>query len=161
MKQYASGQPAIRVICIGRMLRGDDALGLLAGQQLQQLYPELSVMSCDGEAGGLSSLLQGTRRVLLLDALSWGLAPGTLIELDPLNDPLPPEWRLSPHSFGLAEGLALAEVLGELPRTLRILGLQAGSFEADTGLTPAVAEAIPSLLQRAVAILETWRQEIL
>ncbi|MEZ0372580.1 MAG: hydrogenase maturation protease [Candidatus Sericytochromatia bacterium] len=149
----------LRVIGLGQLLRGDDALGLLAAQQLQQQFPGLEVLCCGGEASELYYALLGAERVLLLDALQAGKTVGTLIELDPRVSPLPQEWCTSTHAFGLTQALALAETLEDLPPWVRILGLQAGSFALGSGLTSAVAAAMPQLLARATAIITEWRQD--
>ena len=146
MKQFT-------VIGIGRMNRGDDALGLLALQQLQILHPSLNAYFCNGGVTDLFEHMRNLDRLLVLMALEADQAVGTLVEYDPRSRLLPQHWSESPRTFGLSAALSLSAGLGEGPAQVRILGLVAGSFEEAAGLTPAVACALPELLRRASDLL--------
>ena len=96
----------------------------------------------DGPAGGsfdslftdrpgldLLPALRDRDHVVVLDAMRGGGAPGTVRRLDRRELALL-ERRLSSHSLGVADMLALGERLGELPPRLDIIGIEAGPLDA-------------------------------
>jgi hydrogenase maturation protease len=95
-------------------------------------------------------------RLLLLDAIKAGRAPGTQVEL--VDDAIPRLFatKLSPHEIDLREVLALAELRGTLPAQVVALGAEPERVELGTELSPAVAAAVPHLVERAVAQLVRW-----
>ena len=101
----------------------EDSLGLRLIQRLarRELPPWVEFRALDRPGLALLERMQGFERVILLDLLPQ-LASGEIRELalDELECQASP---LSDHSLGVAETLALGRVLGDLPRSLRILGL--------------------------------------
>ncbi len=100
----------------------------------------------------LDSLRNAERAVLIdaVDATGHGVAPGTLLALEPQQ--LSAVARLSSHGFGVAEALALATAIGALPAELTVVGIT---------IAPGALEAEPSAPVRAAALrladrLQTW-----
>ena len=54
--------------------------------------------------------------------------------------------HLSMHGFGLAETFAMAEQLGQMPEETLIVGVQPLRIEINTGLSDAVAAAVPRVI---------------
>lgn len=78
-------------------------------------------------------------RVVLVDALAGGGKPGTVHRFTAL-EPLRAEHRpLSSHGVGLAEALALAAALGDLPEQWTVLAVAADPDGDVPPLDPAVA----------------------
>lgn len=144
-----SERKPLRIIGVGNPLMADDGLGIVAAERLAALdWPE-GVEVLDGGTGGLTllDLFSGARAVILLDAVAMGAAPGTLrrftiAELARLPAEAP---RLSLHGGGLAEVLALARALGELPPLL-LFGVEPARVEPGIGLSPPVAAVLEALL---------------
>jgi hydrogenase maturation protease len=77
-----------------------------------------------------------------------------VIEVGAGKAQLPPEsWaatgRGGTHAFGLATAVELARVLGQLPKRLTVVGIEAASFAQGTTLSPEVAASVDD----AVAIV--------
>ncbi len=142
------------VLGLGNPLMGDDGLGLRALARLRQEWAVEGVELVDGGTWGMNllPLIEDAGRVLLLDAIDVGAAPGTLVELE--RDQIPRLFarKLSPHEIDLREVLALAELRGTLPETVA-LGIQPRDVELGTELTPEVAAQVDGLLERVVARL--------
>ncbi|MBB4265104.1 hydrogenase maturation protease [Roseospira visakhapatnamensis] len=144
------------VIGVGQPHRGDDALGLAALERLAAAVPGDAV-ECrphHGEGLGLMALWEGRSRVLVLDALEAGRPPGTLVRVT--ADDGPPRaglFRSSSHAFGVGEAVALARVLGRLPASLTLLGLQGETWRLGAPLSPAVRDALPALVESACRML--------
>ncbi len=103
----------VLVLGIGNLLWADEGFGVRAVEALNQAfhYPD-GVELVDGGTLGLNLLpyVETSRRVLVFDAIDFGLAPG---ELRVLRDSEVPAWgarKLSPHQNGFNDVLALAQL---------------------------------------------------
>src|SRR4030042_3140745 len=114
-KDESSG--TIKIIGIGQSLRGDDAAGLAAVRLWQEKYqmiverPYLQVELVELPGIGLLSLLEGTRTVILVDAVHGNSNAGTIHVLS--NDQLAAftDGAGSAHGWGVAENLSLGQKL--------------------------------------------------
>lgn len=144
-----SQRPALCVIGIGNEDRGDDGLGLLIVRELRQrALPHIRILESSGEAMALLEAWEGANRVIVIDAVVTGAPPGTLYSWNLRAHP-PPRCSasFSSHAFGLPEALELARLLQCLPDTLLLYAIEGACFEPGHQLTPAVAHAMPILLQ--------------
>lgn len=136
------------VLGLGNPWRGDDGVGpaLIAALQADSAPPDATLL--DGGTAGLEMIVlwEGYERVIVVDAAEMGCAPGTWQRFDldhvrltahPLTGTL--------HAAGLAEALALAQALGQLPPQLILFGIQPHNVDWQSGLSPAVAAALPGL----------------
>lgn len=53
---------------------------------------------------------------------------------------------LSLHGLGLADAFALAELLGRMPRDLKVIGVEPAQVGPGTGLSDVVAAAVPHVV---------------
>jgi hydrogenase maturation protease len=143
----------LRVIGIGNVLLGDDALGPWLIHRLATRHffpPGVELVEAGTPGFALTGLLEGADAVLVLDALQADLAPGTvlrvagreLLEGTPLK-------AVGPHEPGLREALLALELEGRLPKDLTLLGAVPARLEGGVGLSPQVREALP-VLERLV-----------
>lgn len=93
----------------------------------------------------LIELWEGEPDVTVIDAMVSGAEPGTITRFNGLSDRVPAGSFPSTHSFGLAESLELARLLGRLPARLTIYGIEASSFGHGEPLSPVVREAVETL----------------
>jgi hydrogenase maturation protease len=135
------------IIGCGNAERGDDSAGLLAVRRLRELGIEAREHS--GEALALIEAWSGAERVILIDAVMTGAAPGAVSEWDAATAPVVRDvFRTSSHSFGIAEAVELARALGRLPRSMTIYGIEARSFGAGASASAEVARAAVALADR-------------
>jgi hydrogenase maturation protease len=117
------------------------------------------VQLLDGGTGGLQLLppIEDADRLILLDAIEAGEAPGRLVVLE--RDELPRYFahKLSPHEIALRDVLALAELRDRLPADLVAIGLQPGRVTMGPGLSPEVEAGVPAMLDAVVARLGHWQ----
>ena len=151
--------PATLVIGLGNPLMGDDGLGVAALERLASgwvLPPEVQLL--DGGTSGLQLLphIEDAHRVLLLDVIGAGTAPGRLVVLE--REALPRFFahKLSPHEVALRDVLALAELRGRLPAALAAVGLQPGVVTLSPGLSAEVEAGLPAMLEAVVGRLRAW-----
>jgi len=139
----------IIVIGVGNPYRRDDAAGLIVARHLR----EQSLRSCEvhelvGEGTSLMELWRGAQRVVVIDAVQSGAAPGTIHRLQANLHPFPAfVLRDSTHAFGLIEAIELSRALNQLPSSLVIYGIEGENFEAGTGLSKTVLDGVNHLVR--------------
>lgn len=139
--------PEVLVAGMGNVLMQDDGLGphvvrtLAAGWEA----PAGVAMRDLGTPGAdLISHLREVRALVVVDTVRAEGPPGTLRRYG--GDALvaaPPGPRVGPHDPGLVETLSILSVLEEAPAEVVLLGVVPGTVRSGTGLTPAVARAVP------------------
>lgn len=150
------------IIGLGNPLRCDDGLGARVIELILQreLPPRVEVQDGGTPGWGLVTSLQGWLRVILVDAAHMGLAPGTWRRFQMKDVDLEMgQGALSLHEPGLAEGLALAKALGELPEELVFYFVEPACIGEGTGLTPAVEAALPELAENILFEIGRDRNE--
>jgi hydrogenase maturation protease len=140
------------VLCLGNPLMGDDGLGLHVLARLRREWELDGVELVDGGTWGvyLLPILEDASRLLLIDAIDAGAAPGTLLQLERGDLPRLLRSRLSPHEVELAEVLGLAELRGTLPADTVAVGIQPRDVDLSTELSAEVAATMDALLERVV-----------
>ena len=143
------------LIGLGNAFRGDDGVGLLVARRLRELaLPGLTVLEQSGEGAALLEAWAGADRVIVVDAVSSGGAPGAIHRLEVGQQPLPAHFSTgSTHAFGLAEAVELARQLDRLPASLLIYGIEGRSYELGTGLSPEVQSAADKVIDQLIADL--------
>lgn len=133
------------ILGIGTELRGDDAVGLHVARKLltEELPGRAMVLEMRGDGATLMERWKGSTHVILADAVTADLPPGSVIRFDARKDLLQANlFAASSHSFGVAQALAVSLALNELPPSVILFGIQARSFQMGTDLSPEVRRAI-------------------
>jgi len=150
----------ILVLGIGNLLCADEGFGVRAVQALhrQWRFPR-QVMLMDGGVKGIHLLhhVQEAHRLIVFDAIDFGLPPGTLKVLS--NEQVPKfigVKKLSLHQTGFQEVLAVAELIGGLPAELLLIGVQPVDMEEYGGsLRGEVKAQIQPALEIALGYLRS------
>jgi hydrogenase maturation protease len=140
--------PALRVLCLGNELLGDDALGCEIAARLRQFASQDVDICCTPESGlHLLDCALGVRRLVVVDTVQTGNAPpGTIYRF--LDSELPIVPGGSPHYVGLCEALALARKLG-LPVADEVIILAVEAADCLTlgaAMSPQVRSTMPALV---------------
>jgi len=138
------------VIGVGNRDRGDDAVGPIVCDLLDELGPpEIETLVFEGSVLDLPVHWSSSDRVVVVDASEPNGEPGRITELDGLSEGFVAHGSFSTHTIDVGSAIKLARVLERLPRELTIIGIEAESFEFGAPLTPAVQRAVG----RAVATI--------
>jgi hydrogenase maturation protease len=147
------------VLGLGNLVHSDDGAGVHAIHRLQkdERVPA-DVVLIDGGTQGLSLLphICGFRRMLVIDAIDAGEAPGTLLRLEGRaleNMPGKP----SVHQLGFADLMVTMKLLGDVPEEVVLLGVQPESTEWSVELSASVAKTMDSLIDAAIMQLHSWQ----
>ena len=129
------------IIGCGNTDRSDDGAGILVARRLRALG--LNAVEHSGDGLALIELWHGFDDVVVVDAMVSGAKPGSVTTWDPVARPVCSEdWRSSSHSFGPAEAIELARVIGRLPERIRIYGIEGAKFEPGVAPSVEVMEAV-------------------
>lgn len=148
----------ILVLALGNPLLSDDGVGPAILEQFAHSSDRWSseVEFVDGGTQGLALLghLAGRRAVIIVDALQTGSPPGTVHRLT-LNDfrEISPGRATSGHEGNAGELLAAAQLLGELPDRLFVVGIEPEKIATGLGLSQAVQQALPAALDQLACLL--------
>lgn len=151
--------PRVLVLGIGNVLWADEGFGVRAAEELhrQFVFPD-SVRLLDGGTQGIY-LVQHIREadiLVVFDAVDYGLPPGTLklVEGDEVPKFLGVK-KVSLHQTGFQEVLAMAEMLGDYPRHLLLIGVQPVELDDFGGsLRSQVKAQIAPAIDAALRFLE-------
>lgn len=147
------------ILGLGNLLYQDEGFGIHAIKALQAawLAPD-TVELIDGGVLGLSllPLVEESSHLLVLDVVDIGQPPGTIYEMEGEQIPLFASSKLSEHQVGFQEVLGLARFRGNLPGSLRLIGVQPQDLGSGIGLSQAVASSLPEVINRARNILAGW-----
>jgi hydrogenase maturation protease len=152
------------VLGLGNVLWADEGFGVRAAEALNaqwQLPPEARVM--DGGTQGIFLLpwVQTARQLLILDAVDYGLEPGTLKLVT--GDDVPSFMgvrKVSMHQAGFQEVLMSARLTDQYPERIALIGVQPELLDDYGGsLRPVVRARIPEAVALAVRVLREWGVE--
>lgn len=149
----------ITVLGIGNVLLSDEGLGVVAVKRFSEEYevPE-NVKVMDGGTLGLDLMyfLEGTEKLLVVDAVAGGNPPGTLYKIK--NEEVKKYFKnkVSMHEIGFQEVMALMELRGFPLKEVVIIGLEPKSLELSLNLSREIEEKIPVLLEEIAKQLKEW-----
>lgn len=150
------------VVGLGSPQRGDDAVGIEVAAAVSRAVRHLGVQGVEvvprEDPTDLVITWSGRDLVVVVDAVTSGAAPGTLVQVDVGRGH--PGWSEAcrtgaggTHALGLASAVELARALDRLPGRLVVVGVEAAGFEHGTELSPPVAEAVPHATESILALL--------
>ena len=151
----------VLVLGIGNLLWADEGFGVRCVEQLAaewELPPGITVM--DGGTQGLYLLpyVQAARRLIVFDAIDYGLEPGTMKRVEGDEGPrFMGAKKMSLHQTGFQEVISAADLTGQLPESLLLIGVQPAELEDYGGsLRPSVKARLGDAVAMAVAQLRDW-----
>jgi len=148
------------VLGIGNVLWADEGFGVRAVEALNDAYAfPGGVELRDGGTLGLLlyDAIATSRRLLVFDAIDFGLPPGTLVVKRDAEVPALSRTKMSPHQMGLGDVLALAALKGEAPEAVTLIGVQPEELEDLGGsLRPAVRARLDCAVSIALHELAQW-----
>ncbi len=140
----------IRVLGCGNPLMADDGVGVEAVRRLAQcgVPPGVELIEAGTPGIGLLEMIDGVDKVVIIDAVVSGSAPGTVHRFT--GDQLPAREMipLSLHGFNLVDALEFGKKVQPeaFPREIVIIGVEAGDTATfGIGLSPAVERALPGV----------------
>jgi len=147
----------ILVLGIGNLLWADEGFGVRAAEEFARRYAcDERVTVMDGGTQGLYLLphVQEASRLVVFDAIDYGLEPGTMKVI--LDDEVPAYMgakQMSLHQTGFQDVLAASRLTGHYPESLVLIGVQPVELKDYGG---SLREPVRAQLDPAVEIAAEW-----
>ncbi|ATJ81355.1 hydrogenase maturation protease [Halomonas beimenensis] len=145
--------PRVLVVGLGNPDRGDDGVGVLLATRLADSLPDgVGLLTGGRDVLSLIDDWAGYDVMLALDAAAPMGHPGRVHRLTSSGEwPVETQAPLSGHALGLFEALALARTLHlPVPHSVVIFAIEAADLTPGAPLSPAVAAAMPGMVERVV-----------
>ena len=137
----------------GNVLRGDDGFGVEVIRRLGEAgHADANVELMDVGTGGLrlaQELLTGYDRLIIVDAMTRGGAPGSLYVLE--VESVESVQEIDLHLAVPARALSVAQALGVLPRQVFMVGCEPAEVDE---LTTELSACVSAAVERAVTAIE-------
>lgn len=136
------------VIGIGNTLKGDDGIGMILAQKMEEREIPPDVKVFDAGTGGMKILhrLKDLEKAIIIDAVRFGGDPGDHVFFSPDEVKSLRESR-GTHGTDLLEVLELSERVGEAPEDVLILGIQPKDDSTRSGISPELEKKIPEIME--------------
>jgi len=149
------------VLGIGNLLWADEGFGVRCVELLNARYefPD-PVRVMDGGTQGIFLLpwVRSARRLLIFDAIDFGLEPATLRLIT--GDDVPRYMgakKVSMHQAGFQEVLSSAQLTGDFPSEIALVGVQPALLDDYGGsLTAGVKAQLEPAVQMGCGVLDGW-----
>jgi len=149
--------PRVLVIGQGNVLLGDEALGPEVVRILESRYrfpDDVQLLEIGTQGLNLVPFLEGADALVSVNSLHAKGTPGEVRTLDRdavmRNDP---EYRMSPHAFGMKGHLETMEFAGTGPRQVYVVGAVPEDVELRSGLTATMKRTVPAVVDEVLAVL--------
>lgn len=147
------------VLGLGNILLSDEGAGVHAVITLNKrfsFFPAIDII--DGGTMGLDLLpvFQERDRILIIDAVDFGMCPGHLAMVPGDKIPAVLNTKLSVHHIGLTDLLYAARISCEQTPEICLVGIQPGSLNVGLDMTDPVRARLDSILEMTLQKLKEW-----
>lgn len=151
----------VLLLGIGNLLWADEGFGVRCVEKLASEWSlPTGVVAMDGGTQGLYLLpyVQAARRLVVFDAIDYGLPPGTMKRVEGSEVPrFMGAKKMSLHQTGFQEVIAASALTGHLPDELLLIGVQPEELDDYGGsLRPVVKARLDEAVAMAIAQLRDW-----
>lgn len=148
------------VLGIGNLLWADEGFGVRTVEEFRRSHAvpaEVEVMDGGTQGLGLLPYVQEAEHLVIVDAVDFGLEPGTLVEKRDGEVPAVLGVKaMSLHQVSFQDVLALCELTGRMPARLCLIGVQPAVLEDYGG---SLSPEVRSRLEPAVARIAGYLRE--
>ncbi len=149
------------ILGIGNLLWADEGFGIRCVELMDATFSfDESVALMDGGTQGIYLVhhVQEADNLVVFDAIDYGLQPGEIKVIE--NDAVPAFMgckKMSLHQTGFQEVLSTAQLMGQYPQNLVLIGVQPQEIEDFGGsLTPVVDAKRTECVEIAAHYLQKW-----
>lgn len=146
----------VLIIGIGNFLLKDEGIGIHVINELGKYNLPSNIEIYDGGTGGfkLIDIMQGANKVIFVDAVETGRAPGTIITFKSEDvRSMYQKRKYSLHDTDLLEVIKMVELLEYAPE-IEIVGIQPKTIDYDTTLSKELKDSIPNIINIVLKEIE-------
>jgi len=142
------------VLGIGNPYLGDDGVGIAVATELQHRSMGGCTLVRAHQTFDLWLLSEysGASRLIIVDAVRSGSAPGTVTEYEVAPRPGPLSSLPGLHSLGLHDLVDFASRMGLVSCPVTVIGIEPKDCKVGEGLSPEVKRAIPEVIALVTAM---------
>jgi len=137
------------VLGVGNLLLSDEGVGVHVAKKLMEMNLPPGVQVVEGGTDGfkLMNVVTEADRLIVVDAVKGGEAPGSVYRFDIKDAPTYPDaYKTSVHQIGILEVVHLSELVGKTPETT-IIGVEPKSLDMGMELSPEVEAKLPKIIE--------------
>ena len=149
----------IVLLGVGNILLTDEGFGVHVVNQLREDYvfnPPITIL--DGGTMGMELLtyMRGMTKLLLVDAINGGEAPGTVYEFphEEMNSYFTE--AISVHEVGMQDILRIRAIQEDPLEDAVVIGVEPESLEIGFEPSAPVQRALPEVKERVLHVLQEW-----
>lgn len=156
---YDDSDNAVVLLGVGNILLTDEGLGVHVINDLKRDYtftPAISLV--DGGTMGMELLtyMRGMKKILLIDAINGGEAPGTVYAFPHKELERYFTEHISVHEVGMQDILRIRAIQEDPLEDAVVIGVEPLSLEVGFEPSEVVAKALPEVKERVIKTLESW-----
>ena len=160
---YDDYDNSIVVLGVGNILLTDEGLGVHVVKELKENYnftPEISLI--DGGTMGMELLtyMRGMKRILLIDAINGGEAPGTVYEFPHRELEQYFTEHISVHEVGMQDILRIRAIQENPLEDAIVIGVEPESLEIGFEPSAPVQAVLPKVKERVLRVLRNWGVQV-
>lgn len=160
---YDDYENSIVVLGVGNILLTDEGLGVHVVEDLKANYnftPQISLI--DGGTMGMELLtyMRGMKKILLVDAVNGGEAPGTIYEFPHRELEQYFTDHISVHEVGMQDILRIRAIQENPLEDAIVIGVEPESLEVGFEPSEPVQHALLEVKDRVLRILRDWGVQI-
>lgn len=161
---YDDYENSIVVLGVGNILLTDEGLGVHVVEDLKANYnftPQISLI--DGGTMGMELLtyMRGMKKILLIDAVNGGEAPGTIYEFPHRELEQYFTDHISVHEVGMQDILRIRAIQENPLEDAIVIGVEPASLEVGFEPSEPVQRALPEVKERVLRVLRDWGVQII
>lgn len=161
---YDDYENSIVVLGVGNILLTDEGLGVHVVEDLKANYnftPHISLI--DGGTMGMELLtyMRGMKKILLVDAVNGGEAPGTIYEFPHRELEQYFTDHISVHEVGMQDILRIRAIQENPLEDAIVIGVEPESLEVGFEPSEPVQRALPEVKERVLRVLRDWGVQII
>ena len=152
---------SVLVLGIGNILWADEGFGVRVAERLYAHYhwpDEVEIVDGGTQGQTLLTYVERADKLLVLDAVDFGLEPGEMVLRDQMPAYLTAQ-KIGPHQNSFSEVLGLATLRGNMPDHCALIGVQPAAMTLGASLSPAVGQCMDKGEMMALDLLRTWGVE--
>ena len=145
---YEQSPKRIVVLGVGNELLSDEGVGVHVIREMQKLNlpPEIEIMEGGTDGFGLINIITFTDRLVIIDSLKGGNAPGTIYKFNIEEAPKTLDiFKTSVHQIGILEVIHLSGLIGKTPETT-VIGVEPKDISTGMELSKEVKTKIPKII---------------
>ena len=160
---YDDYENSIVVLGVGNILLTDEGFGVHVVEDLKANYtftPQISLI--DGGTMGMELLtyMRGMKKILLIDAVNGGEAPGTIYEFPHRELEQYFTDHISVHEVGMQDILRIRAIQENPLEDAIVIGVEPESLEVGFEPSAPVQKALPEVKDRVLRVLREWGVQI-